>query len=75
MFPFKDELVEITVKQKKHRTTVSAMAEIFDMQTLMNRTQAKPFSEGYEAAFPFVARFPFHDLQYEAVFEKKRVLK
>ena len=72
---FVDELVDINITQTKHRTTVSAVAEIFDMQTLMNRTKAKPFNEQYEKAFPFIARCPLGDLRYEAVFFKGNVLR
>ena len=41
----------------------------------MNRTRAKPFNEQYENSFEFLTKVPFHGLRYEAVFEKKRVLR
>ena len=71
----KDELVDIRINQGKHRTTVHAIANIFDMETLMNRTHAKPFNEQYEKSFQFLTKVPFHGLRYEAVFEKMRALK
>ena len=52
-----------------------ADANIFDMQTLMNRTRAKPFSDDYEAAFPFLTKLPFTELSYEASFEWSKLLK
>ena len=70
-----DELADITITQTRHRTTVHAIADIFDMETLMNRTHAKPFNEQYEKSFQFLTKVPFLGLRYEAVFEKERVLK
>ena len=73
--PFLDELVNINITQTKARTTVTAMADIFDMQTLMDRIKVKPFKEEYEKAFTFIARCPLGDLRYEASFFKGNILR
>ena len=70
-----DELVDVSITQAEHRTTLAATAQIFDMGTLLSRTKAKPYSSEYEAAFPFLANVPFTELRYEAAFEKNKVLK
>jgi len=70
-----DELVDITITQREHRTTVSAAAQIFDMETLMNRTKAKPFNSEYEEDFPFLTKLPLTELRYEASFEWTQLLK
>ena len=70
-----DELVDVTITQAKHRTTVTAVAQIFDMETLVNRTKVKPFDNEYEAAFPFLTKLPFTGLRYEASFEFNQLLK
>ena len=70
-----DELVDVSITQARSRTTVSAMAEIFDMETLMNRTNSKPFDDEYEKAFHFVTHCPLEGLRYEAIFFKGNVLR
>ena len=75
MTSFIDELVDVSITQAIHRTTISAAAQIFDMGTLLSRTKAKPFNSEYEAAFPFLTNLPFTDLRYDVVFKKKTVLK
>ena len=65
----------MTITQTKHRTTVTAAAQIFDMETLANRTKAKPVNIEYEKAFPFLMKLPFTELRYEAAFEWSQLLK
>ena len=67
--------MEITITQLAARTTVSAVADIFDMKTLMDRISVKPFNEKYEAAFPFISRCSLEGLRYEASFFKGDVLR
>ena len=76
MFYFlQDELVDVTVEQKAHRTNVLAVANIFDMATLRNRTKASPLQENLEETFQFVMDMPIGNLRYEASFEWHRLLK
>eukprot|EP00794_Sanderia_malayensis_P021371 gene21371-23454_t len=75
-----DELVDITVKEKKAdvfsgRTSVTADANIYDMKTLRNRTRATYFPDEYAERFPYALDFALDNMRYEAAFERPEVLK
>ena len=67
--------MSINITVLKVRTVVTAFAEIYDMQTLMNRTKSRPYNDEYEKAFPFITRCPLEGLRYEAIFFKGNVLR
>ena len=65
----------MTVTQLRHKMILTALSDIYDMNTLMSRVHAKPFDSDYESAFPFLTTIPFENLRYEASFQKTKVLK
>ncbi|XP_065051182.1 uncharacterized protein LOC135680889 isoform X1 [Rhopilema esculentum] len=70
-----DELVDVRVNQREHRTNVKAKANIFDMETLRNRTKAECLKPALRKAFLFPQIFPINNLGFEASFEFNKVLK
>ena len=67
--------MDIELHETDKRTVVSAHSNIFNMIDIRNRTRASYMPEGYEIRFPLANSFPVEHLDYQAVFERRHILR